>query len=719
MSRPSIHVAITGFGGLQDPDAGTAVARALRQGWSGKITISALGYDSMMTGAWMPGVADYIHLLPPLLAGDAAILNSILEIHSRRKLDVLIPCLEADIPLVARIADLLASEGILTLLPAPESLSRLLRKQLPQFFFEIGIPAPVMTYVENIADVTQIAEQTGFPLLVKGSVSDTRIACTADQAMHEALCLYYKWGGGVMLQQKITGDEYAVAILAGRDGSCRGIVPMRKLAIDGAGLDVCGSVIDDPQLVTLARDMLELLDWRGPLVLEYVRSPGISQPLLCNITHGFPSWVMLTHWAGCNLPVLLIQELLQLQDTDTPCPETGTMYIRSIDETTVPLSDLLGLKRYGAARGPALNGHRRRICGDINLAGDGIRVAVTGTSTFDLVNPGLGVARALRNVPAVSEIFGMNYGTLDSGSYDEDLFDAAFRLPVTSDPEILFECLQKIHMSDPFDVILPCLDGELPHFIELRDAIEALGVATLYPSQSAFDMRSKLALFGNNELFDCHEFKVPASVVAGSEEEVLNAIESIGLPAVIKGPMSGCAMIDSINDVHRVWAQFQACGIYRVIVQARITGDMFAVAAVCDRNHKVLTSLTVKKLARCDHGSTWSALHVDEPELEAGFARYLEKIKWVGPVEGEFIRDEMLDTFYLFEVNPRFTGWISYSGALGSNHPGVAVHAALYKDLEFRENRTDLVFMRSSHELALHTADLASLSVKGMVYNGK
>ena len=87
--------------------------------------------------------------------------------------------------------------------------------------------------------------------------------------------------------------------------------------------------------------------------------------------------------------------------------------------------------------------------------------------------------------------------------------------------------------------------------------------------------------------------------------------------------------------------------------------------------------MTVKKLATCARGSTWSATHVPKPRLEADFAAFLEHIKWVGPAEGEFIRDELDDRYYLIEVNPRFTAWIYYSTALESSHPQLAVRAAL------------------------------------------
>ncbi len=86
-----IRVAITGFGGLDNSEPGTAVARALKIGWEGKISIDALGYDPWMTGAFSPGLIDNIHILPPLGDGDYAILERIIEINEKRKFHAIIP----------------------------------------------------------------------------------------------------------------------------------------------------------------------------------------------------------------------------------------------------------------------------------------------------------------------------------------------------------------------------------------------------------------------------------------------------------------------------------------------------------------------------------------------------------------------------------------------------------------------------------------------------
>ena len=64
--KKELRIAITGFGGLDNSEPGTAVARAIKLGWEGNISIDALGYDAWMTGAFSPGLIDNVHTMPPI-----------------------------------------------------------------------------------------------------------------------------------------------------------------------------------------------------------------------------------------------------------------------------------------------------------------------------------------------------------------------------------------------------------------------------------------------------------------------------------------------------------------------------------------------------------------------------------------------------------------------------------------------------------------------------
>lgn len=713
MKSSDVHVAVSGFAGLNNPHPGTPVAHALREGWRGRIEIHALGYDALMTGAWMPGTADKLHLLPSLEQGDEAVMKRVMEIHSDVRLDAIIPCLDLELPIFARLAGRLARQGILTLLPPLESIFATTKTRLPLFLHDNDIRGPKTIHVLDMDDVTLHAEQFGFPLMVKGTVTGAKSVGNADLARKEAMVLNDRWNGGVLLQEALSGEEFVVGAVLGKRGTCLGLVAMRKLGVNPDGKGVFGAVVDDPKIEHAAKRILAKLDWAGPLELEFIRPHGSNQLYLLEINCRFPSWILLSHFAGCNLPVLLLREILEPGRKRTRRPRPGTMFVRNIQETAVRLEKITRLQRHGTETGtPPLR--RRRE----SAAKGGIRVAVTGFGTNDVVNAGLGVATALNGAPEIASIYGLGYGAFDSGLYRNDVLDSVFCLPQNDDAQVLLARLGEIHRQAPFDVIIPCLDGEIPRFIEIEPELKKMGVQTLLPSREAFEKRRKLNLFTGRPRRDWGVFEIPKTYRAGSELEVMNAVRKLGYPVVIKGPISESIAADNAWEARTAWFQIREKGIEEALVQPKIEGDHFAVAVICDRDHETRAVLTAKKLSKCDRGSTWGAANTRQPGLEAAFTAFLKHLGWCGPAEGEFIRDQQSERFSLIEVNPRFTAWISFSAALGPNHPLHAVFLALGRAYEPKPISSELVFMRSCRELPVNARDFAAISTQGGVHDG-
>ncbi len=179
----AIRVAVSGFDGLDNPHPGLALAGALRQEWDTPIEIDALGYDALMTGAWMPGVADELHVMPLPSDGDDATFDRLMEIHARRPLDVVIPSLDLDVPVYSRIASRLDRTGIRTLLPAADSVYRVSKLRLPKLCRDIGVRTPRTIHVLELGDLPLHADQFGYPLVVKGTVAGAKGVGGANEAM--------------------------------------------------------------------------------------------------------------------------------------------------------------------------------------------------------------------------------------------------------------------------------------------------------------------------------------------------------------------------------------------------------------------------------------------------------------------------------------------------------------------------------------------------------
>jgi carbamoyl-phosphate synthase large subunit len=696
-----------------------SVARALRAGWRGDLELTALGYDPFMGGAWAPGLIDRFHLLAENRNNDETLIDRILEIHAERNFDALLPCDHAEVPAVAMAVERLAAAGIRTLVARQDRLAAVARPRMAAFLQELDLHTPHTLFVPARRDIPTCAAQLGFPLWVKGPVDGAMKVHSVEQAQDAAEKLEGSASGGVLLQRPVDGEIFDVAAVLGKNGRLAGLVATRRLAINDDGQVVCAAVVDDPQIETLARRLLDALEWRGALRLVLARPAAGDRLYVCDVRAGLPVWGMLSHCSDCSLPVRLLDAVLETDEHGGGKARTGKIYVRGIEEATIPLKNFLQLDRRRHSDGIERAKVSVRAPGDDDRPQSGLRVAVTGTSTFDVINPGIGVARSLRLAPEVSRIYGLSYGTFDSGIYDPGLFDASFQMPVGGSSSTILRRLLEIHEEHPFDVVIPCLDGELPQFIDIREELASAGVRTLLPEREAFDRRAKVKLFNGSVPDSWGSFELPESVIAGSEAKVLDAARKIGFPVAIKGPLAQCVRAENPGEAKAAWRRLTAFGITKVIVQPFIAGQFFAVATVTDRRHRALASMTVKKLTTCARGSTWSAIRVTNRALEADVARLLADIGWVGPAEAEFIRDELRDRYYLIEINPRFTAWIYFSACSGANHPRIATLAAAGESVETKESDDqELVFVRTSHELPVKATSLAAISTKGYVHNG-
>lgn len=720
MSSKAPHLAIAGFGNADDVSSGVSIAQALRDGLGSGIEVTALIDPGMMTSAWQPGLADHMRRRPQQASSDQQLFEWLTAVHRDRALEGIVPCTQSWLTSIANLAPRLAREGVATLVPSPDRVKLLSRSHLPKFLYEQGMVGPLSVFVSNTNDVAACAHQLGFPLMVKGDRHGCRPVHSPEQAQQVTGALNGAAGAGVLLQREMAGQVIDVATVVDRNGHLAALVAMRRVASDERGRAICGAVVDDPEITTCIVQLVDALDWCGPLEVTLLKPGGSGELQILDARGGLPSWSRLTGWAGCNLGVRMLQELLGESPAKSPRPKAGTLFVRGVSETTVPFGAMARLDRHGAEEGIAASTDTHSVANREVNGAKRLRVAVTGISTFDVINPGLGVARALRESEDVSTLIGLGYGNFDSGAYSSDLFDAAFRLPASDDASQLLDRLKAVYRECPFEILVPCLDGELERFLEIREELQAMGVSTLLPEKVALEKRSKLRLFGPRTRRDWGAFQIPESRIVKSEKGLLKAVSELGMPCVVKGPISHCHVAHTEGDAKAAWQQIRRTGSSEAIVQVHIPGACFAIATICDATHRTLSSLTVKKLAICERGSTWSAVYSPQPALEDAFADFLEHIGWTGAAEGEFIRDELRDRFYLIEVNPRFTAWIYFTAALGSNHPDLLVRTAAGLPSK-PENipDEDLVFVRGTLEIPVGAASLAALSMKGAVYHGK
>lgn len=156
---------------------------------------------------------------------------------------------------------------------------------------------------------------------------------------------------------------------------------------------------------------------------------------------------------------------------------------RDVEQFVFRLQDL-GVIPRGDEGEPSGGARERRVREPGRRAGVApLTVAVSGLSATDNPAPGVAVIRAIRAAAGRDcRVIGLAYDALDPGAYLADLADAVFLMPFPSQgAEAVAERLEAIHRRLPIDVLLPCLDSELPALLAQRGGWRRWGSAPCSP----------------------------------------------------------------------------------------------------------------------------------------------------------------------------------------------------------------------------------------------
>lgn len=130
-----------------------------------------------------------------------------------------------------------------------------------------GLPSP--------PTVLPGTEPDRYPVMVKprqGSGARSIHPC-ADRAEMEFFIGYVK--EPVMVQRLMGGPEISIDVLCDLDGRCLNAIPRSMLESRG-GESIKGQVLEDPELVDLARRVAESFGFRGPGTVQVFRDPEIG-----------------------------------------------------------------------------------------------------------------------------------------------------------------------------------------------------------------------------------------------------------------------------------------------------------------------------------------------------------------------------------------------------------------------------------------------------------
>lgn len=331
-------VAVTGMNARPDnPGPGLAVARCLREADNFTGRIIGLGYEALDPGLHLVRYADAGYLLPYPSSGDRAFLDRLSLIHEREQIDALIPCLDAELPVVTRLDDELDAMGIATFMPTPDQLELRNKDRLDELASHAGIDAPRTKPIADAGFFYNCGEQGWhYPFVVKGIFYDAAVVQNAAEGVAAFRRIADQWGYPVLVQEFLEGEEINLTGVGDGAGRLLSPVMMKKLALTDKGKAWAGISIEDDRLLAASQRLVAATAWRGPLEVEVMRA-GDGRYQLIEINPRFPAWVYLSEGTDRNLLEVLVRLLHGETVTATEPARAGRIYLRHAEDSIVAL----------------------------------------------------------------------------------------------------------------------------------------------------------------------------------------------------------------------------------------------------------------------------------------------------------------------------------------------------------------------------------------------
>jgi carbamoyl-phosphate synthase large subunit len=265
-------------------------------------------------------------------------------------------------------------------------------------------------------------------------------------------------------------------------------------------------------------------------------------------------------------------------------------------------------------------------------------------------------------------------------------------------------------------MLIPTLDAEILTLINARGHFEERGIKIVLPTLESFLARGKDQL---DELVKGTGARVPKTVAVSSTDALVAAAEGLRYPVMVKGCSYDALKVDSSSRLASAFCSIMDMWGGPVIVQEFIRGEEFNIAVVGDGAGGVEGSCSIRKSVRSEKGKGFGGIVIDDPVLTATGQRLIEKLKWNGPCELEFVQDAADGSFYLIEINPRFPAWIDFPSSFDYNLPKLVVDrmsAAVSAALPSR-CPTGHFFLRHATDILGRIDELGQLTARGELLN--
>ena len=346
MKKPKLCIAVTGLNAIDSPGPGVAVIRALKESRDFEVSIIGLSYDSLEPGIYMHDMVHKTYRIPLPSSGIKVLMDRIVEIHKKEKLDLIIPNFDAELFNFINLTTPLEKLGIRTFLPTIQQFEERHKSNLSEYGvkYKIKVPRSKLIFIDS--EIASLSEEFSYPLVVKGKFYDAYIAYSEEQAQSYFSKLSARWGLPVIIQEFVKGAEVNVTAIGDGKGKTIGAVPMRKQYITDKGKAWAGISIDDKKLLSIAEKLIQNTKWRGGVELEMIKSAN-GEYYLLEVNPRFPAWVYLAVGCGQNHPEALVKMAMGQRVKPYTKYQVGKMFVRYAWDMIVDLKEFEKISTQG------------------------------------------------------------------------------------------------------------------------------------------------------------------------------------------------------------------------------------------------------------------------------------------------------------------------------------------------------------------------------------
>lgn len=249
-------------------------------------------------------ISDGVHHTPP--ATDAGYILGLVRIVRRHRIDMLVPLVDTELPVLSRARETFAELGCAAVI-SPPAVVDLCRDKLETFRF-LKARAIDTPPTWPVAEVIR-RRQRCFPYFLKprsGSASKGSFVIRRESELR-ALARIVPDG---ILQEFVPGVEHTLDVYTGFDGRCRCVVPRRRLEVRGGEVTTGLTVRHAGIIRTGVRVAEALAECVGLITIQLFLTPagaikvieinprfGGGAPLSIAAGADFPRW-LLSEWLG-------------------------------------------------------------------------------------------------------------------------------------------------------------------------------------------------------------------------------------------------------------------------------------------------------------------------------------------------------------------------------------------------------------------------------------